>query len=132
MQRLAALQGLFKYQSGRVIATGRVMLAILFLLAVWLDRSEPERAPTQTYGLLIFYATAAIAIAAATWRNWWLDARLAIPMHAVDMAVFTAIVFSTNGSTSPFFLFFVLPLLSAAIRWSWRETALTAASLVFL
>ena len=132
LQRLAALQGLFKYQSGRVIATGRVMLAILFLLAVWLDRSEPERAPTQTYGLLIFYAAAAIAIAAATWRNWWLDARLAIPMHAVDMAVFTAIVFSTNGSTSPFFLFFVLPLLSAAIRWSWRETALTAASLVFL
>ena len=53
-------------------------------------------------------------------------------MHAFDMAVFTAIVFSTNGSTSPFFLFFVLPLLSAAIRWSWRETALTAAALVVL
>ena len=132
MQRLAALQGLFKYQSGRVIATGRVMLAILFLLAVWLDRSEPQRAASETYALLFGYAAAAIAIAALTWRNWWLDARLAIPMHAMDMAVFTAIVFSTNGSTSPFFLFFVLPLLSAAIRWSWRETALTAASLVFL
>ena len=132
LQRLAALQGLFKYQSGRVIATGRVMLAILFLLAVWLDRSEPQRAASETYALLFGYAAAAIAIAALTWRNWWLDARLAIPMHAMDMAVFTAIVFSTNGSTSPFFLFFVLPLLSAAIRWSWRETALTAASLVFL
>jgi signal transduction histidine kinase len=132
VQRLTALQGLFKYQSGRVIATGRVMLAILFLLAVWLDRSEPARATNETYALLIAYAVAAIAIAAATWRNWWLDARLAIPMHGVDMAVFTAIVFSTNGSTSPFFLFFVLPLLSAAIRWSWRETALTAASLVIL
>ena len=132
LQRLTALQGLFKYQSGRVIATGRVMLAILFLLAAWLDRSEPERAATQTYALLVIYAASAIAIAAVTWRNWWLDARLAIPMHAIDMAVFTAIVFSTNGSTSPFFLFFVLPLLSAAIRWSWRETALTAASLVVL
>ena len=42
------------------------------------------------------------------------------------MAVFTAIIFSTNGYTSPFFLFFILPLLSAAIRWSWRETLLTA------
>ena len=52
------------------------------------------------------------------------------PPHFVDMAVFTAIIFSTNGYTSPFFLFFILPLLSAAIRWGWRETALTAAALV--
>ena len=52
------------------------------------------------------------------------------PVHFVDMAVFTAIVFSTNGYTSPFFLFFILPLLSAAIRWGWRETALTATALI--
>ena len=132
LQQLTAPRSLFKYQSGRVIALGRVMLGILFLLAVWLDRSEPVMAMVATYALLILYAAWAIAIAAATWRNWWLDARLAIPTHAVDMAVFTAIVFSTNGSTSPFFLFFVLPLLSAAIRWSWRETALTATALVAL
>src|SRR3954466_1524650 len=125
-------EGLFKYQSGRVIALGRVMLAILFLLAVWLDRSEPATPVNKTYMLVFFYAGAALAIAAATWRNWWLDARLAVIMHAVDMAVFTAIVFSTNGSPRPFFLFFVLPLLSAAIRWSWRETTLTATALIVL
>jgi len=123
---------LFKYQSGRVIALGRVMLATLFLLAIWFDASEPVTSVAGTYLLLFLYALLAIGIAAATWRNWWLDARLAIVTHGLDMAVFTAIVFSTNGSTSPFFLFFVLPLLSAAIRWSWRETALTAAALVLL
>ena len=48
------------------------------------------------------------------------------------MAVFAVIVFSTNGYTSPFFLVFILPLLSAAIRWGWRETALTALALVVL
>jgi len=132
LRELTALQGLFKYQSGRVIALGRVMLAILFLLALFLDRTEPVRAILGTYLLLSLYAFGAIGIAVATWRNWWLDARLAVPMHAIDMAVFTAIVFSTNGSTSPFFLFFVLPLLSAAIRWGWRETAFTATSLVVL
>jgi signal transduction histidine kinase len=131
LQRLTVPHGLFKYQSGRVIALGRVMLAILFLVAVWLDRSELGRS-TQSHALLVLYAAGAIAIAAATWRNWWLDARLAVTMHAIDMAVFTAIVFSTNGSISPFFLFFVLPLLSAAIRWGWRETALTATALVVL
>jgi len=132
LQQLTAPRSLFKHQSGRVIALGRVMLGILFLLAVWLDRSEPLPAVAGTYALLILYAVLAVAIAAATWRDWWLDARLAVVTHGVDMAVFTAIVFSTNGSTSPFFLFFVLPLLSAAIRWSWRETALTATALIAL
>jgi signal transduction histidine kinase len=125
-------QSVFKYQSGRVIALGRVMLASLFLISIWLDQSQPAQAPAQTYGLLLFYVLFALALAAVTWRNWWLDARLAAPAHFVDMAVFTGIVFSTNGYTSPFFLFFILPLLAAAIRWGWRETLLTAAALILL
>jgi len=123
---------MFKYQSGRVIALGRVMLALLFLLSIWLDQSQPAQAPEQTYALLLSYVLFAIGLAALTWRNWWLDARLAAPAHLIDMAVFTAIVFSTNGYTSPFFLFFILPLLSGAIRWGWRETMLTAIGLVLL
>ena len=115
-----------------MIALGRVMLAALFLISIWLDQSQPAQSPERTYALLLFYVLYALAITALTWRNWWLDARLAAPAHIIDMAVFTAIVFSTNGYTSPFFLFFVLPLLSAAIRWGWRETALTATLLVLL
>lgn len=127
---MTALQ--FKYQSGRVIALGRVMLVTLFLIALSFDRSQPLRSVTGAYVPLVLYAALVIGAAVATWRNWWLDARLAVITHAADMAVFTAIVFSTNGSTSPFFLFFVLPLLSAAIRWGWRETALTASALIAL
>ena len=108
------------------------MLALLFLASIWLDESQPAQHPAPTYALLLAYVLFAAAIAGATWRNWWLDARLAFPMHIVDMAVFTAIVFSTDGYTSPFFLFFILPLMSAAIRWGWRETALTATALVLL
>ena len=108
------------------------MLALLFLNSIWLDSSQPAKGATTTYPLLVAYVVAAAAIAAVTWRNWWLDARLALPLHVVDMAVFTLIVFSTDGYTSPFFLFFILPLLSAAIRWGWRETALTATALVLL
>jgi signal transduction histidine kinase len=125
-------QSLFQHQSGRVIALGRTMLAALFLVSIWLDHSQPAVAPEQSYLLLLFYVLFAVGIAVLTWRNWWLDARLAAPAHLLDMAVFTTIVFSTNGYTSPFFLFFILPLLSAAIRWGWRETALTAAALVIL
>src|SRR6478672_7404934 len=106
------------------------MLAGMFLVAIWLDRSQPSGAVTQTYAFLWLYLCFALALAAATWTNWWLESRLAVPAHLVDMAVFAVIVFSTNGYTSPFFLVFILPLLSAAIRWGWRETALTAAALV--
>jgi signal transduction histidine kinase len=129
---LSIPHSVFKYQSGRVIALGRVILATLFLLSIWLDQSQPANAPAETYILLLVYVLFAGVVAAATWRNWWIDARLAGPTHVVDMAMFTAIVFSTNGYTSPFFLFFILPLLSAAIRWGWRETALTATALVML
>jgi signal transduction histidine kinase len=106
------------------------MLALLFLAAIWLDPTAPVA--TQTYVLLLFYVLFALGIAALTWRNWWLDARLAAPAHIADMAVFTAIVFSTNAYTSPFFLFFILPLLSAALRWGWRETLYTATALIIL
>jgi signal transduction histidine kinase len=132
LPQLTAPQSLFRYQSGRVIALGRVLLITCFLIALLLDRNQAAENVASTYALLIIYGVIAVGVAAATWRNWWLDARLAVPTHALDMAVFTAIVFSSTGSNSPFFLFFVLPLLSAAIRWSWRETALTATTLVVL
>jgi signal transduction histidine kinase len=129
---LGTAKNLFKYQSGRVIALGRVMLAAMFLAAIWLDKSQPADVVPQTYAFLFLYLCFALAVAAATWSNWWRDARLAVPSHLVDMAVFAVIVFSTNGYTSPFFLVFILPLLSAAIRWGWRETAITALALVVL
>jgi len=113
-----------------VIALGRAVLATLFLLAIWLDPTQPAQA--LLYYFLISYMIFAIALTIVTWRNWWLDTRLAVPAHLVDMLMFTEIVFSTNGYTSPFFLVFMLPLLSAAIRWGWRETALTAVTLIML
>lgn len=106
------------------------MLAALFLLSVWLDKSQPTAG--ATYAFLMFYLLFSAAIALSTWRNWWLDSRLAMPVHLVDMATFAFICFSISGYTSPFFLVFILPLMSAAIRWGWRETALTAIALVLI
>ena len=118
--------------SGRVIALGRLMLATLFLLAIWVDVSQPMQAPATTYALLAAYVAFAAAIVALTWSNWWLDARLAGPAHAADIILFTLLVLLTEGYTSPFFTFFMFLLLSAAIRWGWRATALTAVLLTLL
>jgi signal transduction histidine kinase len=130
VQQLTSLRSLFKFHSGRVISLGRVMLAFTLFLVMMFGRTRAEL--TQNYPFLVAYAAGAGLIAAVTWKNWWLDARLAIFTHGIDMAVFTAIAFSATGWTSPFNLFFILPLLSAAVRWSWRETALTATVLIIL
>lgn len=116
----------FLYPSARVIALGRLLLAMLFLLAVWIDVTQPRLLPVAAYELMIGYAMFAALMAAVTWRNWWLDAKLAGPAHAVDIAMFVGMVFLTEGYTSPFFIFFVFLLFAAAIRWGWRETTLTA------
>ena len=112
--------------SGRVIALGRLLLATLFMVALLMDVSQPVQAPTQTYQLLIGYQLFAAVVVLATWNNWWLDAKLAGPAHAIDIGLFTILVLVTEGYTSPFFVFFVFLLLAAAIRWGWKETTLTA------
>ena len=121
-----------QFPSGRVIALGRVMLASLFLLAILVDVSQPAQAVVETYALLATYVILAIGIALVTWNSWWFDAKLAGPAHAMDIVLFTALVLLTEGYTSPFFTFFVFLLLSAAIRWGWRATALTATLLTLL
>jgi hypothetical protein len=130
LEQLATLRGLFKFHSGRVISLGRVMLAITLFLIAMFGHSQAEL--TQTAPFLVLYAATAVLIASVTWKDWWVDARLSVLTHGVDMAVFTGLAFSTTGTSSPFILFFILPLLSAAVRWSWRETALTATVLIVL
>ena len=128
----AMFDDVLKHRSGRVIALGRAFLAVLFLFAIWIDPNEPAQNATITYALLGLYVAVAVAVAAAIWNDWWLDAKLATPMHLLDMVAFSLLVYATDGYTSPFFLFFVFIVISAAIRWGFRETALTVAAVVLL
>lgn len=121
-----------KHRSGRVIALGRAIFAAIFLFAIWIDPNEPSEGASLTYGLLGLYVAIAFTIAGATWNDWWLDAKLALPMHLLDMVAFTLLVYGTDGYTSPFFLFFVFIVISAAIRWGLRETAVTVVAVVLL
>ena len=121
-----------KHRSGRVIALGRALLVALFLLAIWIDPNQPAQNAAITYALLAVYVAVAFAVTVAIWNNWWLDAKLAAPMHLLDMVAFTLLVYATEGYTSPFFLFFVFLIISAAIRWGWRETTVTAVAVVLL
>ena len=123
---------LLRHRSGRVIALARAVLAGVYLVAIWADPNEPVRAATEIYLLLVAYFAIAVGVAAVTWNNWWLDAKLAWPTHVLDVVTYTLLILTTEGYTSPFFVMFLFLILSAAIRWSWRETALTAAAVVLL
>jgi signal transduction histidine kinase len=107
------------------------MLASLFLLAIWFDASQPTKTPLAAWAVLGAYAIFALGVLATTWNNWWLDARLAGLFHAIDIILFTFLVFSTEGYTPPF-ASFIFVLLAAAIRWGWRSTALSALLLILL
>jgi hypothetical protein len=122
----------FKHRSGRVISLGRLALACVFLLGVWLDPTQPSRAPGVGYLILALYVIFSGVQLGLTWNSWWLESRLAAPAHVIDIGVFSVMVFLSEGYTSPFFTFFVFLLLSSTIRWGWRETALTALGVITL
>jgi signal transduction histidine kinase len=121
---------IFGQPSARVVALARLGLAAVFFLATLADpqvEASPVVVPVLTAFLCFSMLTAYL-----TWSDWWIDARIARATHIIDVCFFVAIVGSPQGYSSPYFLFFVFLLLSAAIRWTWRATAVTATIVVGL
>jgi signal transduction histidine kinase len=126
----------FEYNSGRVIALTRVVLAAVFFLALWLDPQQPIRASTFGYALLGAYLVLATGLLALSWRSWWWDHRLAWPTLLIDVSMLLAAVFVTEGAaddfTSPFLAFFAFVMLAATIRWDWRMTVASGLAVTLL
>lgn len=117
-----------KSRAEYLIATGRVILAAFFLLAVWLDPSEPSRYAHLTYGILWGYLAYSLLIGAIAWRRGVGSDKLHIVTHGVDLMVFACLMFLTTGPNSPFFVYFIFILVCATFRWQWRGTLWTAAA----
>jgi signal transduction histidine kinase len=126
---LTAFDRIFGQPSARVVALARLGLAAVFFLATLID---PVSASPLVIPILTAFLCFSMLVAYLTWNDWWVDAKIALATHIIDVAFFVAIVGSPQGYSSPYFLFFVFLLLSSAIRWSWRETAVTAALVVAL
>jgi len=129
----AAYSRLFEHRSGRVIALCRLVMAVVFAIALWLDPMQPTR--TDVFGLevLLGYLGLAVALTAVAWRSWWYDHLAAAPVFAIDVGVFLLAVFYTENSSSdfvsPFLSFFAFLMLAAIARWGWRVTAWLAAAI---
>jgi signal transduction histidine kinase len=103
-----------------------------FLALILVNAERVAMPPIPTYTLFIFYGVFAGLVAVGTWKSWWLDAQLAGPAHAIDIALFAALIYVTEGDNNPFFTFSVFILLSASFRWGWRATTLSAILLALL
>jgi signal transduction histidine kinase len=115
-----------------VIAGARVVLAFGALLAAWLDPTMPAALDLLTYWLLSIYVVYSLAVFALV-RNPVNFARgWGMAGHIFDLAAFAVFVFLTDGSTSPFFMYFVFSVMCAALRWESRGAILTAVAAVAL
>jgi signal transduction histidine kinase len=119
---------IFSQSSGRVVAIARLSLAALFLIATITDPSISP--PLGLKLVLAAYIAFATVVAGSIWNSWWIDMRIGAAAHVTDIMFFMIVVLWPEGYASPYFLFFVFLLLSAAIRWGWRATAWTAAAVI--
>lgn len=121
-------QDAFQSRAERVIATGRVVLAAFGLFAIWLDPSQPAKHADVTYVLMATYVLYTLAVAQLAWKKDAADRIWGLTTHVIDLVLFAALMYLTDGPTSPFFVFFTFALLAATLRWQWRGTLWTAAA----
>ncbi|MDP3524283.1 MAG: histidine kinase [Hoeflea sp.] len=110
-----------------MISLARVFVAIFAIIAIYADPEQSVLNRMLTYTLLTAYALNSFVVWYASTRSQ--TAGLAIVTHVVDVSVFIVLVFLTEGPTSPLFVLFTFALFSAALTWSWRAVAYTAATI---
>ena len=122
----------FRQRSGRVVSVSRLALAVIFMVTLVLGEDLPRADERTALTVMTLYIGWAAFVMTATWQDWWFDFAIAWPAHLLDILVFGAVVYLTEGYTSPFYIFSVFLILSATLRWSWRQTGLTAAAVVLI
>jgi signal transduction histidine kinase len=110
----------------RLIAITRVVMAIAALLAIWLDPSQPASYTQLAYTSLFCYLLYALGVALLAWQAVVSLRRFQLVTHILDLAFFSLLIYITEGSSSPFFVYFVFSLVCATLRWRWHGILWTA------
>ena len=126
--RLAGPDYAPRIRAERLIATSRVVLAVFSLIAVWLDPYAPAIHGQTTSYLLLGYLIISLIVAAVVWLAHGLLPRLGLVTHVMDLCLFSVLTYFTEGPTSPFFMFFMFPIVGATLRWHWHGALWTAAA----
>lgn len=104
----------------RVIATGRACLILFAIAGVLLSPSDSETLADEALQLLVVYCVYAVLIWMAIARGALVTRRATSIEHGIDLTIAVILAMLTQGSGSPFFLFFTFLLLAATVRWQAR------------
>jgi signal transduction histidine kinase len=112
-----------------LVAWSRFALAVFALIAIYADPVQPARHSQFAYyllTLLVIYSGVLVVL------NRWIGDRGNIPptVHAIDIVVFSFLIFLTDGATSPFFIFFTFAMFSATLVWNWQGAVFTTLATV--
>ncbi len=100
-----------------VITGGRVALALSSLLGFWFGPLESPWSNTATLTLLVLYAIHACVLFFLLRMPWVAPRTWPLATHLIDLAVFSLLMFFTQGPTSPFFVYFVFSVVCGTLRW---------------
>jgi signal transduction histidine kinase len=119
-------------RSERVIAISRLLLAVAAFGIMIMDPRPPVYSKTFLFGILGAYI-AYSSILLWLFTNQGLQSRTTSkPILVADIVWYTLIVGLSEGTTSPFFPFYLFAVCSAAIRWGVRTTIRVALWSAFL
>lgn len=120
-------------RSGLVLAVMRSLMALLFVVWIWLAPHHHAQGGWETFWLFVVYLAFALAMLGVAARSWWYEFRLARAAFVVDVATFLIGLYLTEAVTLDFFssfmAFFAFLMLNSAARWSRRSILLIAAGL---
>lgn len=115
-------RGLFYVRSTRLVAGARAVLAAFLAVAVLFGTLAPSLDGNLVRPLIAGYLAYSLVLFLISRSRRYAYRLLRQPLAptAIDIAVFTAIFYLTNGAESPFFSPLVFLIVSATIHWGSR------------
>ena len=109
----------------RVLASARVFLTVAAMIAMYLDRTEPNRYAGLAYVILSSYFLWGVIVWEVV-RQARDVRKFRLWVHVLDIAGPTMFMLFTAGPNSPFFSFLLFVVVAASFRWGLPETVITS------
>src|SRR6185436_11431236 len=98
-------------------ASARACLVLFALAGGFLTAADPDTITRQAQLILEAYGLYSIFMWLAARRGALVTRRANAIAHGVDLVIAVLLTTMTQGSGSPYFLFFMFLLLAATLRW---------------
>lgn len=117
---------LFSVRGARLVALGRALLAVFMVLSTLLGPPAANAGADLLILGNLAWALGLFGIARSRRRVYDLLS-VSMPIAALDLVIYTALLYATSGAESPFFSPFIVLMLGATIQWGSRGATVMGA-----